>query len=78
MRGVPVGGEGSWVLRVASGTCAVCVCGLLIVPEISECASLSAPNATKVFLIASSLVRARERAKEIGRKSASRSGAIRV
>lgn len=22
---VPVGGEGSWVLRVASGTCAVCV-----------------------------------------------------
>lgn len=25
VRGVPVGGEGSWVLRVASGTCAVCV-----------------------------------------------------
>lgn len=25
VRGVPVGGEGSWVLCVASGTCAVCV-----------------------------------------------------
>lgn len=61
MRGVPVGGEGSLVLRVASGTW---VCGLLIVPEISECASLSAPNATKVFLIASSLVRARESERE--------------
>lgn len=59
-----MGGEGSLVPRVASGTCWLCVCGLLIVPEISECASLSAPNATKVILIASSLVRARERDRE--------------
>lgn len=36
-------------------------------PEISECASLSAPNATKVFLIASSLVRERERVREVER-----------